>query len=179
MSAAADALGAVRLAAAIALPAVIARATESGGSVVPLALFAVAAASDFLDGPLARRTGGASRHGAILDNVADVAFVLAATAMGARLGLVPWAAPGAIGLAFGAYLLASAAGSARRGAFGLARSHVGHAAGVCNYVLAGLVAGALALPGAAWLSLLRAASVVVVAVNLAAVLGRVLSRASR
>jgi hypothetical protein len=53
----------------------------------------------------------------------------------------------------------------------LARSRVGHAAGVLNYALLGLVTIALAVPVRSE-GVLRPASLVTVAVNLAAVLGR-------
>lgn len=48
------------------------------GRVARLALIATAGASDFLDGWLARRHGLASRWGALLDALADRAFVFAA-----------------------------------------------------------------------------------------------------
>jgi phosphatidylglycerophosphate synthase len=178
VSAAADALGLLRLGAAALLPATLARALEApGGSWTPLALVTFAAGTDFVDGRLARRAGP-TRHGAILDVAADVTFVLAATGGGASQGLVPWAAPLAIALAAGAYALASMRLSTGRQGFGLARSRVGHAAGVVNYGLAVLVAASVALPDGGWTTLLRAASVVVVAVNLAAVAERFVPRPS-
>ena len=82
MSRAADALGVARLAAAAAFPPALARAADrpDGGS-TPLLLFLVAAATDFFDGRVARRSGEASRHGAMLDIGADVAFVLGAASL--------------------------------------------------------------------------------------------------
>jgi len=88
--AAADALGVVRLGAAGLLPGALLRPACRW---LPAALFAVAAATDFFDGVLARRGGGPTRHGAVLDNLADIAFVLAGTITGAALGLVPSAVP--------------------------------------------------------------------------------------
>jgi len=161
----------LRLGAAAAMPHELARAAGADGGVGPLVLFAAAAASDFFDGRLARLSR-ATAHGALLDTVADVAFVLGATGGGAALGLVPWAAPAAIAAAVAAYALASLRRSTREGAWRLARSRVGHAAGVVNYGLAGLVAGAVALPHPGWIPALGLASVVVVAVNAAAVLAR-------
>src|SRR5947209_19985611 len=84
--AAADALGVVRLGAAALLPGALLRPACRW---LPAALFAVAAATDFFDGVLARRGGGPTRPGAVLDNLADIAFVLAGTITGAALGLVP------------------------------------------------------------------------------------------
>jgi phosphatidylglycerophosphate synthase len=177
VAAAADALGIARLAAAAVMPAALAGAVDGSASRwLPAGLFAFAAASDFLDGRIARAVGRPTRYGAVLDNVADIAFVLAATGAGAAAHLVPWAVPAAIALAFAGYAAASARGRARGGAWDLARSRVGHAGGVLNYALAGLVAGAVALPGAAWASVLGVASALVIAVNLAAVLGRLLPR---
>ena len=54
-----------------------------------LAIVGVAAASDFLDGMLARRFGG-SRVGAVLDPIADKLFMAAAFATVASRGLLGW-----------------------------------------------------------------------------------------
>jgi phosphatidylglycerophosphate synthase len=54
-----------------------------------LAIVAVAAASDVLDGMLARRLGG-SRVGAILDPIADKVFMAAAFLTVASRGLLEW-----------------------------------------------------------------------------------------
>ena len=174
MSLAADVLGLLRLGAAVAMPREIAAAAAtSGGSWGPLCLFAIAATSDFVDGRVARATSRPTAHGALLDTVADVTFVLAATGSGAAIGLVPWAAPLAIVAAVASYALASLRRSTHVGSWRLARSRIGHAGGVTNYALAGLVAGALALPHPAWGALLRVASLGVVALNVAAVVTRV------
>jgi len=167
----ADALGVVRIAAAAAFPSALARTVDAprGGS-IPLLLFLVAAATDFFDGRLARRTGTTSRHGAVLDIAADVAFVLAASTSGAVLGLVPWTTPVAIAAAAGSYGLASA----RAGR--LAYSATGHAAGVGNYALAGALSGAVAFPGSGLIRTLGAVSLLVTVVNLAAVIGRLRPR---
>ncbi|HYY05116.1 MAG TPA: CDP-alcohol phosphatidyltransferase family protein [Candidatus Limnocylindria bacterium] len=167
MTAAADALGVVRLAAAFVLPSALARAVGGQGRWWPALLFAVGAASDFFDGVLARRGHGATRHGAVLDNLADIAFVLAGTVAGATLGLVPRAVPLAIGLAFASYAAASLRGGQR------ARSAAGHTAGWLNYALVGLITGAAAVPGRVWVPLLATAGWLVIGVNLAAVLSRV------
>src|SRR5207253_2642996 len=113
-------------------------------------LFAVGAASDFFDGIVARRGRGPTAHGAVLDNAADITFVLAGTGTGVALGLVPLAVPGAIGVAFAAYVLATFGQRAREGQWRLARSTLGHAAGVLNYALTGSIAVAAALPAMSW-----------------------------
>jgi CDP-diacylglycerol--glycerol-3-phosphate 3-phosphatidyltransferase len=167
VSALADVASVTRLAAAAAFPAAFAQAVGQERCIwFPAVLFGVAAATDFVDGPLARRHGGGTRHGAVLDNVADIAFVLGASATGATLGLVPWIAPLAIALAFTSYALASA-GYGRP-----ARSAAGHAAGVVNYVLAGLLAGSVLVPDAGVGPALRVAGFTTAGINLVAVLGR-------
>ncbi len=178
MTAAADALGVGRLLVALVFPMALARAMAAP-SRLPLGLFAVAAASDFIDGILARRAARPSRHGAILDVTADVAFVLAATGTAARLRLVSWVVPCAIALAAVAYAVASAQRSRRGGPFELAHSRVGHAAGVLNYALAGLLAAAPALPDPSWPPILRLAGHAVAAVNLAAIVVRLVPTRSR
>lgn len=78
----ADLVTALRLPLAVAFPL-----TESHGW--HLAIVAAAAATDFLDGRLARRFGP-SRVGAVLDPVADKLFMLAAFLTVARHGLLSW-----------------------------------------------------------------------------------------
>ncbi len=177
MATAADALSIVRLAVAATLPVTLTRAVDGSRSRwLPLALVGLGATTDFFDGVLARHAGPPTRHGALLDNTADIALVLAGTGTGAALGLVPWAVPAAIAVAFAAYGVASIGTSARQGEVRLARSRVGHAAGICNYAIAGLIAGAVALPGAVWARVLVCASLAVIAVNLTAVLSRLRPR---
>jgi phosphatidylglycerophosphate synthase len=166
VAAAADALSAFRLVAAAGLPWAFA-----AGGAVPLALVALAAATDYLDGPLARRAGRATRYGAILDNVADVTFVLSATGSAAAAGVLSWAVPASIALSAGTYAAASAR-LATPGGPVLARSRLGHAAGVANYLCAGAAAVAVALP--AWPPALGATvAALTVALNVGAVLARV------
>ena len=167
MSIAADTLSMVRLVAAAALPAAIVR-----GGATPIALVMLAAATDFTDGRVARYARAPTRHGALLDNVADVAFVLGGTATAAVLGLLPWAVPAAIALSVGVYAIASARLSADAGAPCLARSRSGHAAGVLNYLVVAVVAAAVALPGPGWKLPLALAAGAAVAANLAAVAER-------
>lgn len=167
----------LRLGAACVLPWALRAAVVGGGGWGPLVLATGGALTDFLDGPLARRQPP-TRYGALLDNVADIALVLAGTGTAAELGMVPWAAPVAIALAFGAYALASTASREASG-WHPARSRLGHAAGVLNYALVLLVTGALALPRGPWPPILALASGAVIAVNLAAVGARIIRPAAR
>ena len=80
--ASADLLTALRVPLAVAFPFV----HHPGWQ---LAIIAVAAVSDLLDGALARRYGG-SRLGAVLDPIADKLFVAAAFLVVARHGLLEW-----------------------------------------------------------------------------------------
>lgn len=155
----------MRLGLAGVLPGVLA---EPG--LLALAIVAVAAATDFVDGPLARRAASPSRWGGVLDNLADIAFVLTGTAAAAAAGAITWAAPLAIAAAAAAYAVDSVRTTRRAGRPRLAPSAIGHAAGVGNWVLVALVAGA------AWPSVVALASGGVVALNLAAVLARLVSR---
>lgn len=57
-----------------------------------LLVFLVAAATDAVDGPLARRRGGATAHGAALDPLADKILVVGALSALALRGIAPaWA----------------------------------------------------------------------------------------
>jgi phosphatidylglycerophosphate synthase len=160
---AADALSGTRLVAALAFP----RALTAGGW-LPLGLVTAAIMTDVGDGRLARRLGAATRHGAVLDNVADVVFVLGGTAAAATAGRLAWAVPVAIAVSVGAYAAATAARSAAVGRPELARSSLGHTAGVINYAVVAVVAGSVAWPASIWGAVLRLASVASVTLNLAA-----------
>jgi phosphatidylglycerophosphate synthase len=151
----------MRMLLAAAMPWLLLR----GGS-LPLIVWAIAALSDYVDGPLARRRSETSLAGAVLDNVADVTFVLGGLGAAAALGRVSWIVPLSIGLSAGAY----AAASARpRRETALARSRLGHWAGVVNYVCLGLVSGSVAWPDDRWRLVLGAAGGATAALNLAAV----------
>jgi phosphatidylglycerophosphate synthase len=167
----ADALSGLRLLLAFVFPLLLVR-----GGAAPLVVWGVAALSDYVDGPIARRRGVTTSRGAILDNVADVAFVLGGLVTAATLGLVTWVAPAAIVGSVGGYVLASRRLSRQDGPPRLARSTIGHWAGVVNWACVGVVAGAMALPGVIGPRLLDVAGVVTSAINLAAVGSRLLGR---
>ena len=165
----ADALSATRLLLAVAMPWLLVR-----GGPLALAAWCLAAVSDWVDGPLARRAGTAGVRGAVLDNVADIAFVLGGLTTGAILELVPWIVPASIGLSAGTYAVASGRGRPDGG--GLARSRLGHWGGVLNYVCLGMVAGAVAWPGTVWSVPLAATALLTAGLNLAAVASRFAAR---
>lgn len=100
-------------------------------------VFAIVAASDVIDGRLARRWGSASSGGRTFDHLADIGFILAALWTYTRLELVPWWVPAAIAASFTFYVIDSWSRPTARGS--LIGSRVGHIAGVCNYALIGVL----------------------------------------
>jgi len=68
-------------------------AWHEGSRPVAVALAVLVGLSDFADGPLARRSGGASPFGALLDMTSDKVFLCTMLVVLAALGLAPaWAA---------------------------------------------------------------------------------------
>ncbi len=168
----ANALSGARLLLAAALPYLLVH-----GGWPPVVVWIAASLSDYLDGPLARRRGTSSPGGAILDNVADITFVLAGLSTAAALRLVSWVVPASIALSATAYAAASArrhdpAGAGPR----LARSRLGHWAGVANYACLGVASGAAAWPGPWWAPLLAGAGATTAGLNLTAVAARLVAR---
>jgi CDP-diacylglycerol--glycerol-3-phosphate 3-phosphatidyltransferase len=161
----ADAFSGLRLVLAAAMPWLMAR-----GGLLPLAAWCLAAASDYVDGPIARRRGAVSLRGAVLDNVADITFVMVGLTSAVAQELIPWLVPASIGLSAGSYAAASMRSRAADST--LARSRLGHWAGVLNYACLGLVTAAVAWPGRGWSPVLGMASVVTAGINLAAVATR-------
>jgi phosphatidylglycerophosphate synthase len=117
---------------------------------LPLGLFALAAASDFADGRLARASGSASGRGQLLDTGADVLFLGGALVLFAARGRIPWVVPGAMGAAVAMYAHDSWRRARGSGMLALDRSTVGHAAGVANFALVGLLAAEHGFP--TWLA---------------------------
>lgn len=110
--------------------------------------FAVAVASDFADGWVARRFAEASPFGGLMDHGVDALFVVVGSAALAVRGVLPAALPPLIGLAFLQY----AVGSRRLSAPGLLPSSLGRLNGIAYYVIVAvpIVRDALGLgwPGA-------------------------------
>ena len=73
-----------------------------------------------------------------------------------------------------AYLLGSMRLTVAAGAPRLSRTSLGHWAGIANYAIVGLSTGPGAIGSADWTAVLLAASVVVIAINLAAVGSRLI-----
>ena len=148
----------------LTLPFVLAFASgvrgHRGAGVAAGLLFAIVAASDYFDGPLARRAGRASDRGRILDNAADILFVEGALIAAVVLGLTPWWVPASIAAAFSFYVIDSWRRTRDAPRPALIASRVGHWGGVCNYVLVGVLtyneAAAVHLLGPQMLMLLYA-----------------------
>lgn len=135
----ANALTALRLAAAPALAFAILAGSAAGAC----ALFALAVATDLLDGRVARRFGEASPFGGLFDHFADATFVAAGLGALAFRGDVPAPLALLVACAFVQYVLDSRALVGRR----LRASGLGRANGIAYFVLLGVpvVRDALAL----------------------------------
>ncbi|MEE2664664.1 MAG: CDP-alcohol phosphatidyltransferase family protein [Myxococcota bacterium] len=99
----ANALTALRFAAAPACALSI--ACEIHG--IALGLFALAVATDLVDGRVARRYGETSALGGLLDHVSDASFVALGCLALALRGELPWLLPPLIAIAFAQYVLDS------------------------------------------------------------------------
>ena len=99
-------LTAVRLGLAPPLAVAFARPDSLGAGPVAV-LLAVALATDYADGIVARRRGTASAGGQLFDHGTDCLFVTAGLAGAALAGLVPPVLPVLIPVAFGQYVFDS------------------------------------------------------------------------
>jgi phosphatidylglycerophosphate synthase len=128
------------------------------------------AASDFLDGRIARWTHSASGVGRWLDSVADIVFVLTALGCESAAGAIPLYIPALIAASFAQYAIDSVL---IRGSSVPIKSSLGHWGGVLNYILVILLAW---LPPPLWPGvLLRNLSPVIATFYVAAILERTLS----
>jgi phosphatidylglycerophosphate synthase len=90
------------------LPLILAMRDPSAAAArVAGACLLAAILTDYLDGPLARRTGTASSAGRLFDHTTDVAFVTAGLFSGASRGVFPWILPCLVAIAFAQYVLDS------------------------------------------------------------------------
>lgn len=96
----------LRLALALPLAVAFARPDFLSAGLVAL-LLAVAIASDYLDGVVARRRGTASARGQLFDHATDCLFVASCLTGVALAGSVPLVLPVLIAVAFGQYVLDS------------------------------------------------------------------------
>ena len=101
---------------------------------VALVVFVAAVVTDFLDGPVARRTGEDSSLGGVLDHATDAVFVTAGTGALGCTGEVPQILPWLIAAAFLQYLLDSRVAAGRS----LRTSVLGRWNGVAYFVVVGI-----------------------------------------
>ena len=124
---AANALTALRLA---SVP-FFAAAVLNGAVATACALYALAVATDFFDGRVARMRGEASPFGGLLDHASDALFVTAGLGALAWLGAVPAPLPFLVAAAFVQYVVDSRAHAGRR----LRASRVGRYNGIAYFAL--------------------------------------------
>jgi len=103
------------------------------GRIAFAAIAVIAAASDFIDGRIARRLGSTSGSGRWLDGIADVTFVLAAIFCEATAGAIPFYIPILIAISFSQYVIDSVV--IARSAAGPIKSRLGHWGGIINYAI--------------------------------------------
>jgi len=150
----ANALTAVRLLLVLPMAAALARPDLLAPGIVALVL-CVAIASDYLDGPIARRTGTASAKGQLFDHSTDCLFVTGGLAGAAISGMVTPILPVLIPFAFGQYVVDSYVWHRQRH---LRASFLGRWNGILYFVPIVLVAAARLPFPASFVSLLRLAA---------------------
>ncbi len=122
----ANALSLLRLVVAPALAAAI----IAGRAELATALFALAVATDFADGAVARRYGESSPLGGLLDHAIDATFCVLGLAAHAAAGVVPWSLPFLVAAAFAQYVVDSKSLAGRP----LRASRLGRWNGIAYYV---------------------------------------------
>jgi len=152
----ANALTAVRLLLVVPTAAALARPDLLAPGVVAL-LLCVAIATDYLDGPIARRTGTASAKGQLFDHSTDCLFVTGGLAGTAIAGAVTPILPVLIPFAFGQYVVDSYVWHRQRQ---LRASFLGRWNGILYFVPIVLIAAARLPFPAGFASLLGAAAAV-------------------
>ena len=166
------------------------------GRLAYLAIALVAAASDFIDGRIARRLRVASESGRWLDALADVTFVLCALTAESYAGAIPIYIPILIAISFSQYALDSIlipkrtpapiknapapigiAAEPTKGAAGPIKSRLGHWGGIINYAL--VIALATAPPPATIGVIIHFASPLIAVFYMAAITERALQYGTR
>jgi len=148
----ANTLTAIRLVLVLPMAAALARPALLAPWVVAL-IIVLAIASDYLDGPIARRTGTASARGMFLDHATDCLFVTGGLTGAAAAGSITPILPALIPFAFGQYAVDSYVWSRRRQ---LRASFLGRWNGILYFVPLVVIAVArlsIASPVAAFLQL--------------------------
>jgi phosphatidylglycerophosphate synthase len=107
-------------------------------AVVVTGLFLLICASDYYDGPVARILGLDSDMGKVLDNLADITFLLVTLTYLVHCAVIPWWIPTAIALAFSQYTIDSWLLSKKGAGVTLVSNPIGHWAGVFNYIFTGV-----------------------------------------
>ncbi len=102
----ANALTAVRLFLVVPFAYFMVRG-DARSAVFALVVWAVALATDFLDGPIARRRGTVTPFGGTFDHTTDFLFVTSGLFAGAYRGVFPWILPALIVAAFAQYFIDS------------------------------------------------------------------------
>jgi phosphatidylglycerophosphate synthase len=80
---------------------------DERSAILALIAWAVALATDFADGPIARRRGTVSALSGAFDHTSDFLFVVSGIFAGASRGAFPWILPACIGAAFSQYAIDS------------------------------------------------------------------------
>jgi phosphatidylglycerophosphate synthase len=142
------------------------------GASVACWIFALAAATDYLDGALARAAGTASRRGRVFDHGADALLLFPALCVLASAGRLPAVLPAAAIASFALYVLDGWRRGGSLAAMDLGGSRTGAIGGVLNYGIAGAAVAAGALDAPAADQAIYAAAFAVAAVNAAAVVER-------
>ena len=170
----ANALTALRLALVLPVAAGLARPGLLPPGVLAL-LLALAIASDYLDGPIARRTGTASARGMLFDHSTDCVFVTGGAAGAAIAGSITPVRPVLIPLAFAQYVVDSYVWHRQRR---LRASFLGRWNGILYFVPLVLIAAArLPLP-AGFASFLRLAASVLAYLLVASTIVSMIDRAT-
>jgi phosphatidylglycerophosphate synthase len=140
---------------------------------MPLAIFVLAAGSDYLDGALARAAGTASRRGRVFDHCADALLLFPTFVVLASRHRVPFVLPLAAMTAFALYVLDGWRRGGSLAGLELTGSRSGALGGVLNYVVVGGAAGAVLFDAALLDQAIYGAAFAVAAVNAAAALERI------
>lgn len=102
----ANALTAIRLLLVAPFAFFMARGDERS-ALFALVAWVVALATDFLDGPIARRRGTVTALSGTFDHTSDFLFVTSGISAGAYRGVFPWVLPVCITAAFAQYVIDS------------------------------------------------------------------------